>query len=101
MKGLNLNLVGFWADEFREAVAHIARASFGESQTKNVFWAGISLLEDVGDADGQKLRFACTGSGDYEQRAVDMVNSGALVIIERFIGFFEFHSLIVSQECSL
>lgn len=49
---MDIDLVGLWADEVGEAVAHIVCGGFGKSKTEDVVWSGVGLLENIGDADG-------------------------------------------------
>ena len=41
MVGVDLNFVGFGANEVGEAVAHVASAGFGKGKTEDVFWVGV------------------------------------------------------------
>ena len=86
MVSLNLDFIGFGADKVGETITHIGGAGFGEGEAENVFWASVGLFKDIGDADGKELGLASAWASDDEERAVDVVDGGTLVGVERGVG---------------
>ena len=64
MVGVDLNFVGFGANEVGEAVAHVASGGFSKSETENIVRHDVGLFQNICNTNGQELSFASTRAGD-------------------------------------
>jgi len=81
MEGAHPEVLGLGADEFGDAVAHLAGGFVGEGECEDA--EGVDAeLEEVGDAVGQRACLAAAGAGNYHDGALGACRGLALWFIQ-------------------
>ena len=94
---MNLNFVGIRADKIGKAAAHIVSGCFSEGKTQDIVWRGVSLLENIRDADRKELSFARSWTSNNKEGSIDIIDGSALLIVEFLVSLIKFHIFIIQK----
>lgn len=79
-----MNFVGGGADNLQQAAAHRDDTCIGKSQAKNPRGCGVCLGKNITNPGSQDMRLAGSRPGQYQYRAFNLPDGGALGSIQRF-----------------